>query len=53
MHLQHKDESEIKFPWSINGEKMTREEFIKRTQVKRMTMKQLNDLLGFKVEIIE
>jgi hypothetical protein len=46
-------EKEKQLLYTINGEKMSRSEFIKRTQIRRMTMKELNEHLGFIVEIIE
>lgn len=39
--------------WYLNGEELTEEEFNKRTQVRKMSIKEIQDLLGYKVEIIE
>ena len=40
--------------WYLNDEKLTEEEFLKRTQsVKELTIKEISELLGYEVKIVK
>ena len=39
--------------WWLNGIEYTEDEFNKRTQVKEMTIKELEDILGYTIKVVK
>jgi hypothetical protein len=38
--------------WYLNGEELTEEEFNNRTQTKELTIKELEQKLGYKIKVV-